>query len=202
GRVARLHREPVAPELQPGRLEGHPLDDERPGLPAAVRILVVHQAVAVIVDAVATHLVGPALGRVRAVGIGTVHEAVPVVVDAIAALLRPAARDVRVAADAAGAAVRGAGVPVVTVRGRGAGEASVLSHVLADAVRAAGVGGAAVAVVAVGGGGARHAVGDGGVRADAPVAGVGGAGVAVVAVGGGGARAARRRGRNQHGEQT
>src|SRR5438132_7591456 len=168
-RVARLHREPTAPALQPGRPEGHPPDDARPGLPTAVRILVVHQAVAVIVDAVAALLVRPALGRVRAVGIGTVHEAVPVVVDAVAALLRPAARDVRVAADTAGAAVRGAGVPVVTVRGRGAGDASFLGRVLADAVRAAGVGGA---------------------------------GVAVAAVGGGGARAARRRRRNQHGEQT
>src|SRR5436309_11872944 len=157
GRVARLHREPIAPEPQPGRLEGHPLDDERPGLAAAVRILVVHQAVAVVVDAVAAQLAGPAFGRVRAVGIGTVHEAVPVVVDAVAALLRPAAGDVRVAADAAGAAVRGARIAVVAVGRRGAALAAGDGRDLTAAGRAAGGRGAGIAVVTVRGRGAGDA---------------------------------------------
>src|SRR5205823_9572074 len=76
---------------------------------------------------------------------------------------------------------RGAGVLVVAVRGRAAGDTALMGLVLTGAVRVADLGGAAVAVVAVSGSPARHAAGDGGMRARTGVAGVRGARVAVVA---------------------
>src|SRR5438876_1167629 len=164
------------------QVHGEALDLAR----AAGRILEVGQAVAVVVDAVATDLdrnrwAVLQLGVLAGAGGAEILRAGVLVVAVGGRRAGRAAGDGGVGADAGVAGLGGAGVLVVAVGGGGAGLAAGDGGVVADA-GVAGLGGAGVLVVAVGGGGAGLAAGDGGVVADAGVAGLGGAGVLVVAV--------------------
>src|SRR5207244_1067723 len=139
-------------------------------------------------DATALQLHGETLDVARAAGrILEVSQPVAVVVDAVATDLDQGRRAVRqrgVLAGTSGAEILRAGVLVVAVGGRRAGDAARDGGVVADA-GVAGLGRAGVLIVAVGRGRAGLAAVDGGVVADADVAGVGGAGVLIVAVAGG-----------------
>src|SRR5205085_2665901 len=128
---------------------------------AAVRVLVVDEAVAVVVDAVAADLARPALGGLGAVGIVTVDEAVAVVVPAVVADLghRGARCGAVVGTHAGGAALgRAAGV-IVAVGCRGAALASRGDRDHAAPVGRAVLAGAGVLIVAVRRGGAGCAAG-------------------------------------------
>src|SRR5438132_2025248 len=181
---------PASADATALQLHGETLDVAR----AAGRILEVSQAVAVVVDAVATDLdQGRRAVRQRGVLAGTsgaeILRAGVLVVAVGGRRAGDAARDGSVAADAGTAGLGGAGVLVVAIGGGDAGCAAGDGGVVADA-GVAGLGGAGVLIVAVRRGSARLAAGDGGVVADAGVARFGGAGVLVVAVGRGRARLA------------
>src|SRR5262249_10730465 len=146
----------------------HALEIELRGLRAAIRILEVDEAVAVVVDAVPTDLLGLlAEGGPAAAGVVAVGQAVAVVVDAVAAdlgrgLTYRAPWSRLMLAGTVDAGVVGAGVCVVAIgRGRAllaAGD----GRELAAAVLGALVGRARVAVVAVvvlRAGGAKRALG-------------------------------------------
>src|SRR5581483_9608604 len=186
-RIVGLQRqgELLAVELHAGLHDLQLLGVERGHLLAAVRVLVVDEAVAVVVDAVAADLV-----RLRAVRCGAVRagavlarvDGAGVLVVAIrVGLAGHAAGRLDVATHAAVAGLDGAGVLVVAVGRRRARRATVDRRVGADAV-VADVRGARVGVAAVRGGRARAAAVDRGVLAGARVAGVGRARVAVAAV--------------------